>query len=386
MKSVSGRAEEPNSSARSRPRSALINASVGVLVLCLALGILVGGFFLVNPNIVSLPNLATLPIALVWGIAGVTLLIYGVNRLLELLPERQYTRFIPFLFIGPAGIMLVWALLAPMVRTVIDSLREDTGDGAIGGFLGLANYIELFTRQYGGVDIITAVRNNAVWIVVGTLFTIILGLVISTLAEGRRGERLIKTLIFMPMAISLVGAGVIWNFVYAFRPEGDIQIGLLNAIVTAFGSSPQGWTTILQPWNNLFLIVIMIWLQTGFAMVFFSAALRGVPQEIVESARVDGASESRVFFSIRLPYIWGTVVAVATTMVIFNLKIFDIILVMTGANFGTEVLATAYYKTTFTQTNPAIGSSVAVILLVLVIPAMLYNLYQFRKQAKDSFS
>jgi alpha-glucoside transport system permease protein len=176
-----------------------------------------------------------------------------------------------------------------------------------------------------------------------------------------------------------VGAGVIWDFVYAYRPPQAPQIGLLNAIVVALGGDPQTWyaNTEIIPWNNLFLIAIMVWLQTGFAMVIFSAAIKGISAEILEAGRVDGANEFTIFFQIIIPSIRGTIIAVTTTIVIFALKIFDIVWVMTGGQFGTEVIATNFYRQSFVARNSGYGSAIAIVLLICVIPVMIYNLKQF---------
>jgi alpha-glucoside transport system permease protein len=181
------------------------------------------------------------------------------------------------------------------------------------------------------------------------------------------------------MAISMVGGAIIWKMIYAVNPN----IGMLNAIYTGLtGNQPVAWTASaqLQPWNNLFLIVIMIWLQAGYAMTLFSAAIKGIPAEILEAARVDGANEFQVFFKIMIPYIMGTIITVATTIVIFTLKIFDIVWVMTGAQFSTQVIATQFYREYFTAQNAGYGSAIAIVLLIAVIPVMIYNLRQLRQQ------
>ena len=184
------------------------------------------------------------------------------------------------------------------------------------------------------------------------------------------------------MAISFVGASVIWNFMYEVRPPGAPQIGLLNAIVVALGGQPHPWDkwVAIAPWNNLFLIVIVVWLQSGFAMVLFSAALKGIPTEIIEASHVDGATELQTFFRIMIPSIMATIITVWTTIVIFTLKIFDVVWVMTGGQFGTHVIATQFYRQSFTARNSGFGSAIAIILLVAVIPVMVYNLRQFRDQ------
>jgi len=209
----------------------------------------------------------------------------------------------------------------------------------------------------------------------------VIGLLVAVLADKSKFEKVSKSLIFLPMAISFVGASVIWNFMYEVRPEGAEQIGVLNAIVVAMGGSPHPWDkwTAIAPWNNLFLIVIVIWLQAGYTMVLFSAALKGIPEEIQEAARVDGASEIQVFFRIMVPYIMGTIITVWTTVIIFTLKIFDVVWVMTGGQFGTHVIATQFYRQSFTARNSGVGAAVAIVLLLTVFPVMIYNLRQFRQ-------
>jgi alpha-glucoside transport system permease protein len=183
----------------------------------------------------------------------------------------------------------------------------------------------------------------------------------------------------MPMAISFVGAGVIWKFIYTYKGEGsNIQeIGLLNAIVLALGGQSQPWLS-LPPWNNLLLIVIMIWLQTGYAMVIISSAIKGVPGELLEAARMDGANEIAAFFNVTVPYIQGTLLTVTTTIVIFSLKLFDVVRVMTGGNNGTDVIANEFYLQRFTYGNAGRASAIAIVLLIAVVPVMIYNLRQFQ--------
>jgi alpha-glucoside transport system permease protein len=225
-------------------------------------------------------------------------------------------------------------------------------------------------------------RNNLMWIVFGSTLSVLFGLLIAVLADRSSFERIAKSFIFLPMAISFVGAGIIWNFIYEYRPAGQAQIGLLDSIVVGLGGTPQAWPqwVAVAPWNNLFLIVILIWLQVGFAMVLFSAALKSIPEELLEASRIDGANEFQVFFRIMIPYISGTMVAVWTTIVIFTLKIFDVVWVMTGGQFGTHVIATQFYRQSFTNRNSGFGSAIAIVLLLAVVPVMIYNLRQFRKR------
>jgi alpha-glucoside transport system permease protein len=268
--------------------------------------------------------------------------------------------------------MLIWALTLPALRTVLLSLQD--ADSV--RFVGLQNY----TGVLSDPGMLTVFRNNLLWMLIGTTFTVSFGLLVAVLADRSRFETLAKALIFLPMAISFVGAGVIWNFVYAVKPTDAPQIGLLNSMVVSLGGQPQAWTAFFQPWNNFFLIAIVIWLQTGYSMVLFSAAIKGIPSEMLEAARVDGANEVQIFFSIMIPYIMGTIVTVATTIVIFTLKIFDVVIVMTGGQYGTSVIATEFYRQYFTYNNNGYGSAIATILLIAVMPVMAYNLRRFAQQ------
>lgn len=311
-------------------------------------------------------------VAIVWGVGGVALLYLISNWLIEKLPPQWVRRLQPFLFVGPAIAILSWFLAIPAIRTFWFSLHgADSSE-----FVGLQNYIDVFTQR----TMLIAFRNNLLWIVFGATLSVVLGLLIAVLADRSKFETIAKSLIFMPMAISMVGAGVIWNFIYEVRDKADPQIGLLNAIWVALGHEPQAWTSLLQPWNNFFLIVILIWLQTGFAMVLFSAAIKGIPGELLEAARVDGATEIQIFFRIMIPQIMGTIITVSTTIIIFTLKIFDVVWVMTGGQFGTQVIATQFFREYFTNRNFGFGSTIAIVLLIAVIPVMIYNLKQFSER------
>lgn len=335
------------------------------------IGLWQGFLFLRDSNA---PQVVIAAVAIVWGVGGVAALYFVSNWLIEQLSPLWTQRLQPFVFVGPAIAILAWYLAIPTVRTFYISLfNADSTE-----FVGLRNYIAIFTERF----MWEAFRNNLMWMVFGASSSVIFGLLIAVLADRSKFESIAKSLIFLPMAISFVGAGVIWNFIYEVKPPGTPQIGLLNAVVQALGGEPHAWTawTEIRPWNNLFLIIIMVWLQTGYAMVLFSAALKGIPEELLEAARVDGASEVQIFFRIMIPYIMGTIITVSTTIVIFTLKIFDIVLVMTGGQYGTEVIATQFYRQYFSNRNFGFGSAIAVILLVAVIPVMIYNLKQFSER------
>jgi alpha-glucoside transport system permease protein len=325
-------------------------------------------------------------VAIVWGVGGVAVLYWVFNGIVERLSDEWTQRLQPFVFVGPAMAILIWYLALPALRTFYLSLfGRDGPPSGVGffasfsstAFVGLGNYVAIFSQRL----LQEAIRNNLMWIVFGSTLSVVFGLLVAVLADRSKFERLSKSLIFLPMAISFVGASVIWNFMYVTR-AGDVpQIGLLNAITVALGGTAHPWDkwVAIAPWNNLFLILIVIWLQTGFAMVLFSAALKGVPEEILEAARVDGATEIQTFFRIMIPYILGTIITVWTTIIIFTLKIFDVVWVMTGGQFGTHVIATQFYRQSFTARNSGIGSAIAIVLLITVIPVLIYNLRQFRE-------
>jgi alpha-glucoside transport system permease protein len=311
-------------------------------------------------------------VAIVWGVGGVAALYFVSNWIVEKFPPIWVRRLQPFVFVGPAIAILFWYLALPALRTLLLSLQNADSSQ----FVGPRNYIDVFTNRV----MLQALRNNLLWILVGATLAVVMGLLVAYLADKSSFETFAKAMIFLPMAISMVGAGVIWNFMYEVKDVASAQIGLLNAIWVGLGGQPQAWTATLQPWNNLFLILIMVWLQTGYAMVIFSAAIKGVPVEILEAAQVDGATERQVFFKILIPTILPVIVTVGTTVVIFTLKIFDVVWVMTGGQFGTQVIATQFYRELYTANNAGSGSTIAIILLLAVVPVMIYNLRQFREQ------
>ncbi len=345
----------------------LVNFLLSLVILAATFALLWYGFIFLRDN--TLPKWLNALFAIVWGVGGTALFFVVANYMVEQLPEKVRMWIQPYIFVGPAMLLLFWFLALPALRTIWFSLLDRNSVG----FVGLQNYIDVLTSP----DMLLTFRNNLLWILFGATGSVLMGLVIATLADRSSFESIAKSIIFMPMAISLVGAGVIWNFIYEVRPLGDPQIGLLNAIVVAMGGEPQAWTALIQPWNNLFLILIMVWLQTGFAMVLFSAAIKGIPAELLEASRMDGANEWQVFFRIMIPYIQGTLITVSTTIIIFSLKIFDIVIVMTGGQFGTDVIATKFYREYFVNSNYGTGSALAVILLIAVVPVMIYNLRQF---------
>jgi alpha-glucoside transport system permease protein len=387
-------------------------------------------------------------VALLVGVVGVWIIFWMVNDLADRLPALAHRRLRPWLFVGPAVLLLGVYLIYPVLNTAYTSLTEDVAalpevvpqefwavdniaadylaagvDSSEGvtfaGYLlnldqlelarvrtsegvlwllvrpatiadddgqpqrvftitpfGLQNYRFAFTNP----DMLVAFRNNVIWLLLGTTGSVALGLLIATTVDRVKREALAKSLIFMPLAISFVGASVIWRFVYAWQPPGRPQIGVLNAIVTRlFDVEPIPWM-IESPLNTYGLILIMVWLQTGFAMVVFSAALKSIPNEFIEAARIDGAGEVQIFFRIVIPMIRGTLLTVTTTVFIAILKVFDIVYVMTSGRFETEVIANRMFVEMFTFRNFGRASTLAVILLVVVMPIMFLNIRNLRRQ------
>ncbi len=338
-------------------------------VLPITVFIAAGGFLFLRAGM--LPQVPTTIFAVVWGTSSVLLVFYSLNLLTQLLSVKAYNAVVPFVFIGPAVLIMSWYLLIPTLRTFYLSFMDKSSTG----FAGLSNYVYVFTDA----TMLSALRNTVLWLVCGTFFSVLLGLSAAILADRSAIEKLGKTLVFLPMAISLVGAGVIWKFIYAYRPAADEQIGLLNALVVFFGGEPRNWLG-TAPANNAFLIAIFVWLQTGFALVVLSAALKAVPVDMIEAARIDGAGEWSVLTRIVVPSIAGSIVTVATTILLAALKCFDIVFSMTNGLYGTEVLASQQYKQMFKFLHYGRGSAIAVLILIAVSPVIWYNLKEFGKR------
>lgn len=319
----------------------------------------------------SVTRLAIAFFALLVGVGGVWVVYLTFNKLIDFAPYRFRAKLRPWVFILPAIVILGVYLIFPTIQTVIISITED------GGFV--ENYKFVFTDPAMQI----ALRNNAIWLIVGTSGAVLIGLLFAVMVDRIRREAFAKSFVFLPLAISMVGASVIWRFVYTWRPEGSEQIGILNAAITGVGGEPVAFMQVM-PWNNLFLIVIMIWLQVGFAMVVLSAALKGVPTEIIEAARIDGATEIQLFFSVVLPSIRPAILTVATTIFIAILKVFDIVFVMTGGRFETEVIANRMYAEMFKFRSFGRASALAVVLMVVVIPVIVVNIRNLRRQGIDA--
>ncbi len=289
-------------------------------------------------------------------------------------------RIVPWLYLLPSLLVLLVFIVYPTVNTFALSLRNRSGDAPAAAecraeapcWGAFENYRYALTNP----EMVQALGNNALWLLVMVPATVGIGLAVAILADRVRYESLVKSLIFIPMAISFVGAGVIWRFMYAFQSGGE-QIGVLNAVLAALGLDPVPWLSTAGV-NNLALMMVGVWLWAGFCMTILSAAIKGMPAEVLEAAEVDGASGWQVFWYITVPMILPTITVVFTTMIIIVLKIFDVVFVMTGGNFGTEVIANRMFKLIVTHTGRS--TAIAVLLLVLTIPVMIINVVRFRKQ------
>jgi len=301
--------------------------------------------------------------------------IWLTERIITPAGGRWQGRLRPWLWIAPAIALLGFFLVYPTVRTIMRSFYSKSELNP--KFIGLDNYKWFFTREDG----LIALTNNILWVVFFTGFTVGLGLVIAILVDRVRYESLAKSIIFLPLAISMVAAGVIWKFMYDYKPPGERQTGTLNALLGTVGLGPVGW--LQSPgWrlSTIALIAIMVWMWTGFAMVIISAALKGIDPELLEAARVDGASEWQVFRKMILPLLGPTLAVVSTTMIITSLKTFDIVYTLTNGNFDTDVMANLMVKEMFAFGDFGRASAVAVVLLLAIIPIMGFNIRQFRSQ------
>jgi alpha-glucoside transport system permease protein len=289
---------------------------------------------------------------------------FAVSRL----PRRAGARLRPWLWLMPALAFLIVFLVYPAIATIFRSFFDQSG----ANFIGTENYERFFTRP----DTLAALRNNLVWMVLLTAITVGLGLLIAVLVDRVRYESFAKGVIFLPMAISFVAASVIWRLVYSLNPN----IGLLNAGVTASGADPVPFLT-TPGLTTIALIVVGGWMLTGFAMVILSAGLKGISTELLEAARVDGATEAQVFRRIVFPLLLPTIAVISTTIIIFALKTFDIVYVLgQNGNFDTDVIANRMYKELFNFNERGRASATAVVLLLAVIPVMIYNIRRFREQ------
>jgi len=315
--------------------------------------------------------------AVVAGIAITALIYWLLNLLIHRLPERIKKKVEPYVFIGPVLLLIGIFIVIPTIQSVRLSFMEEEIDGST-TWVGLQNFKDLFAEEYFP----NMVVNNLMWIAIVPFMTVAIGLAIAQFANnvGSKSEKIFKSIFFMPMTISFVSAAVIWRYIYAYAPEGQDQVGLLNTLWMKLGGSPQAWFQIEAfRFNNLLLMVILIWLSAGYSMVLLSAAIKSVPEDTLEAGRVDGASTGQIFFKIVLPQIWPTVVAVFITVLIGAMKVFDIVLAMTGGNYNTTVLAQTFYLEYFIYGNTGKAMAAVVILIAAIVPVMFYQVRHYRK-------
>ena len=313
-----------------------------------------------NKLLSAVVTVALVPVVLI----GYIVLIEAIVRRT---PRRWSPRIRPWLWLAPGLVFLGVFLVYPAISTILRSLY----DQANRSFIGLQNYSWFFGQD----GTLLALRNNVVWVLLLTGLVVGVGLIVAVLVDRVRYESVVKSIVFLPMAISFVAAGVIWRLMYEFNPN----IGTLNAVVTATGADPYPFLS-TQPLNNFFLILVGVWMLTGFAMVILSAGLKGISTELLEASRVDGANEWQVFRKIILPLLAPTIAVVATTVIIYALKTFDVVYVMTSGNFDTDVIANRMIRELFINGQQGRAAAIAVVLFVAIIPVMILNIQRFRQQ------
>lgn len=318
-------------------------------------------------------------LTVLYGVGAALILYWVLNKLAELLPPKMEERLKPYFYILPAYLAISVYLLYPAIQTVINSFQDRASEK----WVGFDNYSELLTSS-GFRD---TLFNTLLWMLVVPAATVVIGLAVAVLADrlGPSAEKLTKTIIFLPMAISLVGAAVIWNLIYEVRPKGQPQIGLQNGILDKLGFDPIAW---LQEssfhLNSLLLMMVLLWAQVGFAMVLLSAAIKGVPVDTIEAARIDGANERQVFFRVMVPQIKGTVVTVFITVLIAVMKVFDVVFVMTRGRANTNVLGNEFFVQLNTFFNNGKAAAIVVLLMLAVIPVMYYQVRHFKAEEANA--
>ncbi|RKR75331.1 carbohydrate ABC transporter permease [Frondihabitans australicus] len=318
-------------------------------------------------------------ISVVGGLAVSFLIYLGLNFIVSKTNTRWNARLLPYVFLGPVLLLIAVFLIVPTVLTVYQSLLK-TDQYGLQSFGGLTNYVSLFTTG----SFLQTLLNNLLWIIVVPALTVIVGLAVATLADrmGPKREKTFKSIIFLPMAISAIAASSIWKFVYYYSAPGQPQVGLLNGIWTGLThAQPVSWLlNDTAHLNSFLLMVVVIWLNAGYAMVLLSAAIKAVPEETIEAARIDGANERQAFFRVIAPQIRTTIVAVFITVLITVMKLFDIVFAMTNGQFNTNVLGMEFYNQFFSFNNPGKASAVVVILILAVVPVIVYQVRTYREQ------
>ncbi len=318
-------------------------------------------------------------LAMILGIGGSLVLFASMNLFINGLPGRLSQFLMPYAYILPGYFTIGLILLYPTIQTINYSFANKDSTAYMDPWWG--NFQAVLTDD----EFLRTIWNNVLWLVLVPASTVVIGLIIAVLADrlSPRGEKLSKALIFLPMAISFVGAATIWQFIYDFQ-SGDKQIGLLNAIVQALGGTPQAWMQVeTGALNSLLLMVIVVWLQVGYAMVLLSTAIKNVPEDTLEAARIDGASEWKIFFQIIVPQMKGTMITVFVTVFIMVMKIFDIVYVMTAGEYKTNVIANMFFEELFVNQNAGRASAIVVLLLLAVIPVLVYQVRHFKREEQE---
>jgi alpha-glucoside transport system permease protein len=315
--------------------------------------------------------------AILIGIFATLLMYWLGNFFNSKLPRKIRLALEPYVFIGPVLLIIGAFLVWPVFQSIRLSFMAEELDGST-TWVGLQNFKDLFAEEYFWGMIF----NNILWIAIVPIVTVIVGLAMAQFANnvGTRREKFFKSIFFMPMTISFVSAAVIWRYIYAYQPDGQEQVGLLNKLWTSFGGTPQAWLQ-MQDFqvNDLLMMVIFVWLNAGFSMVLLSAAIKSVPEDTLEAGRMDGASNAQIFFRIILPQILPTALAVFITTIIGAMKIFDIVLAMTGGNYGTTVLAQTFFLEYFSYGNTGKAMAAVVLLMAAITPIMIYQVRHYKK-------
>jgi alpha-glucoside transport system permease protein len=312
-------------------------------------------------------------VALIAGVGGAALLFWFLNMFVESLPQRFSLAVIPYAFLLPAFGLVSLVLLFPTIQTINYSFANSDSTA----YVGLQNYGAIFQDSEFWASWI----NNVLWLLIVPAFTVGLGIVVAVLADklSATGERATKGLIFLPMAISFVSATAVWGLIYAYNNPGQAQTGLLNAIVVGLGGQPQTWLAIeTAKLNSLLLMVILIWMQAGFAMVLLSSAIKGVPEDTLEAARIDGATEFQIFRLVVVPQISSTIITVYVTIFIIVLKVFDIVYVSTNGSYDTNVIANLFFNRLFAASEAGQAAAIVVTLLIAVTPLIIFQIKTFR--------
>jgi alpha-glucoside transport system permease protein len=320
-------------------------------------------------------KIANAVLAVIGGIGGAMIVFWLLNKLAESLKGKWEDRVKPWMFAGPAILAIAVYLIYPAIQTLQFSFANEDSTA----YVGFKNYQDLLTDS----TFLLVLLNNLLWIIIVPAGTVVLGLGVAVLADRLRpqGEKISKTFIFLPMAISMVAAATIWRSIYEYKPAGTPQTGLLNAIFGLFDKGPFFWYSIdTLHFNSLLLMIIFLWTQVGYSMVLLSAAVKSVPEDTIEAGRIDGAGERRIFFSIVVPQIWPTIITVFITVLISVMKIFDIVYVTTNGAFNTDVVGRRFFDELFTQGNNGYAAAIVVLLMIAVIPVLIYQVRHFRAE------